>query len=119
MLVANVSENTVLSMIDDARDFVLLVFLPPCQDEGCLCLEFVDQLATEMGNRVVFVKLNPYFYGEVVQTLNVRGVPTVLLYRSGQEITRFEGCFLKEGELRRAIDETFNLQEGAALLSVA
>lgn len=51
----------------------------------------LDQLSSEFGTRLKIVKLNYDNSGDVIRRCNIRTCPTVLIYKSGQEVGRFSG----------------------------
>ncbi|MBI4139760.1 thioredoxin [Candidatus Woesearchaeota archaeon] len=82
---------------------------------------FVDHYADWCGPcrmlAPVYEKLEKYFKGKakltklnvddnpvIAQNNNVRGIPTIILFRGGQEIDRFTG-YLPEEELKKKMEE--------------
>lgn len=56
----------------------------------------LQQAAFEFKNRVRVAKMDSDQYPDVAGQLRVQGLPTLVLFRDGKEITRIEGALLKE-----------------------
>jgi len=63
----------------------------------------LDELAREYEGRVRFVKLNVEDSSVTPSRYGVRSIPTLILFKSGREVTRIVGLRTK-GELRKQID---------------
>lgn len=62
---------------------------PPCTTMG----PSVEAAALAMGDRVQFVKMNAATDSQLLNSLNVAGVPMLVLYgENGQELARFLGA---------------------------
>ncbi len=76
------------------RDDVPLVvdlWAPWCGPCRMMAPEFA-KAATELKNSVRFVKVNTDTHQKALTTYNVRGIPTVLLFKGGKEVARQSGA---------------------------
>ena len=76
------------------RDDVPLVvdlWAPWCGPCRMMAPEF-SKAATELKNSVRFVKVNTDTHQKALATYNVRGIPTVLLFKGGKEVARQSGA---------------------------
>ncbi len=62
-----------------------------------------EKLATEYKGRLKFAKLNVDENPAAPMTYGVRGIPTLIVFRGGEEIDRIVG-FLPEEQLRRSLE---------------
>ena len=74
----------------------------PCKMLGPI----FEELSTEVKN-VKFAKVNVDDNQEIAMTAQVRGIPTMVLYKDGEELTRIVG-FLPKDQLKSKIEEAFN-----------
>ena len=63
----------------------------------------LEQLAAEYAGRVTLAKLNADHNPRIVQQYGVRGLPTLVLFRGGQEVDRLTGLHSK-AQIKQAID---------------
>lgn len=59
----------------------------PCRMQAPI----LDQVAEELGDSARIVKVNVDEAGDVAQQLGVRGIPTLVVFKEGQEQRRFVG----------------------------
>ena len=64
----------------------------PCQTQGPI----VEELAGEVGDGVTVAKLNVDDHQTVAGRFNVMSIPTIIVFRNGQEVARFIGVQDKE-----------------------
>ncbi|MDH5526161.1 MAG: thioredoxin domain-containing protein [Nitrospirota bacterium] len=64
----------------------------------------VDALAAEYAGRVKVAKLNADEAGELVGRLGIRGIPTLLFFRDGREVSRKVGAAALP-DLRREVEQ--------------
>lgn len=86
----------------DGPPLLLDLWAPWCQP----CLQqapALQRLAAEAGERLAVVKLNIDQHPAVAQRLGVRGIPTLVLFRQGQEQARLNGLQTRE-QLRQWLD---------------
>ena len=63
----------------------------------CKMLEPVlNQLSAEWGNKARVVKVDVDDSAEITQSYDIRGVPTVILFKKGQAVERFTGYLPKD-----------------------
>ena len=74
----------------------------PCKMMGPV----FEKLSKEITD-IKFAKLNVDENGEVAQEAMVRGIPTLILYKDGEEVDRIVG-FLPEDALRKRLSSSFN-----------
>ena len=56
----------------------------------------IDQVAAEMGERILVGKLNADENGELCKSLEVRNIPTLLFYKNGEISERTTGMKMKK-----------------------
>lgn len=81
-------------------------------DKSSSCQLFEPEFAVigqEYQERVTFARVDVDSNGELVTQYNVDGIPTLLFFKSGQEINRIKGIVMRD-KLRRQV-------EGALLVS--
>lgn len=80
---------------------LLDVWAPWCVP--CRGLEpVIEDLANALAGRVRVVKLNADLSPDVVSRLQIQGIPTLILFRDGREVTRMVGARGK-AEILRAV----------------
>ena len=81
-------------------------------DKSSSCQLFEPEFAVigqEYQGRVTFARVDVDSNGELVTQYNVDGIPTLVFFKSGQEINRIKGIVMRD-KLRRQV-------EGALLVS--
>lgn len=48
--------------------------------------------ARELGDRIIFAKLNTETFPQAAQTFQIRGIPTLIMFKGGQEVDRQSGA---------------------------
>ncbi len=66
-----------------------------------------EELSNEMKD-VKFAKLNVDEHGDVAATAGVRGIPTLIMYKDGEELGRIVGALQKD-QFKQKIIDTFQL----------
>lgn len=74
----------------------------PCQMLGPV----FEEISTELKD-INFAKADVDEAGEAATELGIRGVPTIVLFKDGKELTRIVGALPKDA-LKNKIQETFN-----------
>ena len=67
----------------------------------------IDDLAREYGDRANITKLNVDNYPDVAGELGIMGIPTVIIFKDGQEYRRFVGVQPYE-RFASALEEALN-----------
>jgi thioredoxin 1 len=65
----------------------------------------LEELAGELGDKVVIAKVNTDQNPIYAQRLGVQGIPTMVLFKDGAEVDRVVGA-LPKGHLKQWIDTT-------------
>ena len=65
----------------------------------------LEELAGELGEKVVIAKVNTDQNPIYAQRLGVQGIPTMVLFKDGAEVDRVVGA-LPKGHLKQWIDTT-------------
>ncbi|MEW6213401.1 MAG: thioredoxin TrxC [Acidobacteriota bacterium] len=60
----------------------------------------IEELAAELAGRLRVAKLNSDENPQTASRFNVRGIPTLLLFKDGREMTRLAGAYPKADILR-------------------
>lgn len=89
--VKTVSDRTFQSEVLQSNEPVLIDFTAtwcgPCK----ALAPIIDQIATEYGGRLKVAKLDIDDSPDVPSRFSIRGVPTVILFKNGQEVGRQVG----------------------------
>ena len=68
-----------------------------------------EAISKEYQNRALFARLDVTGQDDIIRQWNIEGIPTIVFFKSGQEIYRIKGIMMRD-KLRRQI-------EGALLAS--
>jgi len=107
-----VPETSEVKHISD-RDFVaetagavpvLVDFWAPWCNPCRMLAPVLDSIARRYEGKLKVCKLNTDENPETRTQLNVRGIPTLIFFRNGQEVQRLVG-YLAEDKLAQAVDE--------------
>jgi thioredoxin 1 len=80
----------------------------PCKRLGPI----IDELSKEISD-VTFVKINIDSFKELRNAYSVQGVPTLIFFQNGKQISRTTGGDLSKASLRKRIQDTFESQPAA------
>lgn len=69
----------------------------PCQ----VMSPVLKDVKSELGDKVAIIKINVDKNQALAQKMQVRGVPTFIIYRNGQQIWRQSGVISKEALVKR------------------
>lgn len=101
--VLHVGENDFQAQVLDATVPVVVDFWAPwcgpCQMVGPI----IEELAVEYGDRVRFVKVNTDEARKVAIKYGIMGIPTLKVFRNGEEVDSVSGALPKE-HLKKFID---------------
>lgn len=98
-----VTSNTFADAVLGASEPVLVDFWGP-QCQPCLALmPAVERLAETYAGKVKIVKINARENPRLCIQLKVFGLPTFLLFKDGQEVTRIAGDNVSAAELEKLI----------------
>ena len=87
-----------------AKTPVLVDFWAPWCTPCRMMSPMVDELAKEYSGRMGFAKLNTDENPKVSQRYNIRGIPTLLLFRNGKPVDQVVGLRTK-ADLKKHLDE--------------
>ncbi len=98
-------ENTVLG----ADQPVVVDFWAPWCSPCRMIAPILEKLAGEYGERIQVIKINTDENQELAMQHNVRGIPTLLFFRDGQEVGRVVGM-APESQIKQRIEIALMLQ---------
>ena len=84
---------------------VLVDFWAPWCGPCKMIAPVLEELAGELGDKVVIAKVNTDQNPIYAQRLGVQGIPTMVLFKDGAEVDRVVGA-LPKGHLKQWIDTT-------------
>ena len=102
----NLADDAALMRAVEAAPALLLdvwaAWCGPCR----LMAPLMDWAASTYGEGLVVAKLNADACADAVQRLGVQGLPTLILYKDGQEVARHEGV-IPQAQLQAFLDAHF------------
>ena len=100
--------NTSFDQIINSDKPVLIDFFDtwcgPCQVLGPILKEVKDSL----GERVSIIKVDVDKNQELATMLQIRGVPTMILFQNGKQLWRQSGVLSKEEIIKNILDKSNN-----------
>ena len=103
-----VSDASFQADVLDAKKPVLVDFWAewcgPCR----MIAPALDELSTELGDKVTIAKLNIDENPQVPTKYGVRGIPTMMIFKDGQQVDRWTGA-LPEGAIRQHLKQKLGL----------
>ncbi len=79
----------------------------PCK----MIAPIVEQLAEDYKGRMRVGKLDADAYPAVLQSLGIRGIPTLILFKDGKEVQRWTGFMAKE-RIATGLDQHLSAKNG-------
>lgn len=110
MIIVNVTDLNDSNYGEFTNDGISLVdvwapWCGPCKTIGPI----IDKLSSDYKDSdIKFGKLNADDNSEIVKTLGVRNIPTILIYKNGEIVERSVGM-VSEGQLKELIDNQLML----------
>jgi len=110
MIIVNVTDLNDSNFSEFTSDGISLVdvwapWCGPCKTIGPI----IDKLSSDYKDSdIKFAKLNADDNSEIVKTLGVRNIPTILIYKNGEVVERSVGM-VSEGQLKELIDNQLML----------
>lgn len=102
--IVSLSEATFDKQINDAEKPVLVDFWAewcgPCK----MIAPILEEVAQEYGNKVIFAKVNIEENTKIAPKFNIRGIPTLLIFKQGKVVATQVGA-LSKAQLKSFIDE--------------
>jgi thioredoxin 1 len=89
----NISESTFKNFIENSLSllYIRADWCGPCKQLSPI----IDEVSSELGDKVVVGKMDADANLEFVKTLNVRNIPTILYYKNGEVVERTNGLKTK------------------------
>jgi thioredoxin 2 len=92
-LVSEVDYEGVMKMINKSDLPVVIDFWAPWCGPCKIFGPTFEKASNEFAGKVVFVKLNTEAFPEASGHFNIRGIPTLAIYKNGKEAARESGAF--------------------------
>jgi len=92
MAILNVDDNSFVSEVLDQKGVVLVDFWAPWCAPCRMFATVLEKSAAQYDGKVKIVKYNVDESQGIAQQLNVRGIPTVALYKDGQLVAQKSGA---------------------------
>lgn len=89
----NISESTFKNFIENSLSllYIRADWCGPCKQLSPI----IDEVSSELGDKVLVGKMDADANLDFVKTLNVRNIPTILYYKNGEVVERTNGLKTK------------------------
>ena len=101
---ANVGDSTFQQEVLDRESTVVVDFWAEWCGPCLMLGPVIEKLATEFDGRLKFAKLNVDKNPSTPERYGIRGIPTMIVFRGGEEVHRIVG-FRPEESLRQEFEE--------------
>ena len=102
--IVSLSEATFDKQINDTEKPILVDFWAewcrPCK----MIAPILEEVAQEYGDKVIFAKVNIEENPSIAPKFNIRGIPTLLIFKQGKVVATQVGA-LSKAQLKSFIDE--------------
>jgi len=88
----------------DSHVLILVDFWAPWCGPCRMIAPIIDELAAEYSGRVIFGKLNVDENPLTAQKFGIRGIPTLILFKNGKEVSRIVGVTPKN-DIQKEIEK--------------
>lgn len=105
----HINETDFKDLVLEADRPVVVDFWAPWCTPCHMIAPILEKVATEYGERIQVVKVNTDENRDLAIQYNVRGIPTLLFFREGQEVGRIVGL-VPEGQIRQRVEIALMLQ---------
>ncbi|KAB1157720.1 thioredoxin [Flavobacterium luteum] len=98
-------ENKFFTLINDNKPVLVdfyATWCGPCQ----MLSPVLKQVKDNLGERITIIKIDTDKNQELASKYNVRGVPTMILFKNGKQLWRQSGLLTKEQILGNIIKES-------------
>ncbi|MBV8298385.1 MAG: thioredoxin [Candidatus Eremiobacteraeota bacterium] len=100
----DVTESTFTSLVLGSDKPVLVDFWAPWCGPCRMLSPIVEKVSKDMGDRVVFLKMNTDENPSTAGKYGISGIPALLLYKGGEVVDRIVG-FVPEQHVRQFLDK--------------